>query len=275
MFSMANKQKISSKQNSKIKFVAKLRDRGKRNRAELFIVEGFRECFRAFGSGISFEFLFFCPKFFRNENFDKFVQRVAQEGVDVFELSEDVFQKVSIRDNCDGILAVCKTWQRNLGELKFHENSLFLVVDGIEKSGNLGALMRSAESVNVDAMFVCNPVTDIFNHNVVRTSQGALFSLAIFQAPREEIYNILLRNNISILATSPSALTRYWEVDMRASSAIVVGSEHDGLPEFWLRNDRVTTVSIPQLGHSDSLNVNDAAAIVLYDALRQRLSQKG
>ncbi|MDR3274352.1 MAG: hypothetical protein LBS87_03425 [Puniceicoccales bacterium] len=275
MPSEQSEQKITSKQNQKIKFVAKLRDRSKRNRVGLFIVEGFRECLRAFENGVVFESLFFCAKFFRGNEFEKLVRHIVQTDIDVFELSEDVFEKISLRDGCDGILAICKTWKLSLGELKFRENSLFLVVDGIEKSGNLGALMRSAESANVDAMLVCNSVTDIFNHNVVRASQGALFSLAIFQVSREEAWDILIGNNVGIFATTPSASTRYWEVDMGASSAIIVGSEHGGLPDFWLRDGRVTTISIPQLGCSDSLNVNDAAVIVLYDAIRQRLSQKG
>jgi TrmH family RNA methyltransferase len=132
--------------------------------------------------------------------------------------------------------------------------------------------MRSAESAGVGAMIVCNPVADVFNHNVVRASQGALFSLPILQFSRENALNFLLDNNFFILVTTPSAQTRYWEVDMVKSSAVVVGSEHDGLPKFWLENERTRTISIPQLGCSDSLNVNDAAAIVLYDAIRQRLS---
>jgi TrmH family RNA methyltransferase len=271
---MLSEQKITSKQNPKIKFVAKLRDRGKRNRLGLFIVEGFRECWRAFESGVTFESLFFCAKFFRNGNFDEFVRSVARANVDIFELSGDVFEKISVRSGCDGILAICRTWQSSLQGLKFRENSLFLVVDGIEKSGNLGALMRSAESANVDAMFICNPVADIFNHNAVRTSQGALFSLAIFQTTREEVCEILLKNGVAIFATTPSAQRRYWEADMVPSTAIVVGAEHDGLPEFWLHGDRTTAVSMPQLGRADSLNVNDAAAIVLYDAIRQRLSRR-
>jgi TrmH family RNA methyltransferase len=263
--------KITSKQNPKIKFAMKLRNRSKRERMGLFIVEGFRECLRAFEGGIALEALFFCPKFFRNEMFSTLVQRITQAGVDTSELSGDVFEKVSVRDGCDGILAICKTWTSDHRDMKVHENSLFLVVDGVEKSGNLGALMRSAESANVDAMI--NSATDIFNHNVVRASQGALFSLPLFQIHRNEAYNFLAKNNIFIVATAPSASVRYWEVDMGVPLAIVVGAEHEGLPEFWLR-DRGTVVSIPQLGHSDSLNVNDAAVIVLYDAVRQRLSRR-
>ncbi|MDR2720934.1 MAG: hypothetical protein LBB15_01430 [Puniceicoccales bacterium] len=270
---MQSKWKITSKQNRKIKFAMKVRNRSKREHMQLFIVEGFRECSRAFGSGVIFEELFFCQKFFRDKMFGEFVQNIMQAGIDVFELSSDVFEKISVRDGCDGILAICKTWVSDYREMKVRESSLFLVVDGIEKPGNLGALMRSAESANVDAMVICNSATDMFNHNVVRTSQGALFSLPIFQIHRSEIYDFLIKNNVAIVVTSPSAPARYWEVDMRPPSAIVVGSEHDGLPEFWLHGQS-TAVSIPQLGHSDSLNVNSAAVIVLYDAVRQRLSRR-
>jgi TrmH family RNA methyltransferase len=167
-----------------------------------------------------------------------------------------------VRDGCDGILAICKTWTSDYREMKVRENSLFLVVDGIEKSGNLGALMRSAKAANVDAMIICNTATDIFNHNVARSSQGALFSLPILQISRGEAYDFLVKNNISIVVTAPSAPVRYWEIDMRVPSTIVVGAEHDGLPEFWLR-DGGTVVSIPQHGRSDSLNVKGAAGSVL------------
>jgi TrmH family RNA methyltransferase len=266
-------QRIVSGQNPRVKFAIKLRNRSRRNRTGLFIVEGYRECLRALGGGVAFESLFFCPKFFRDGGFGELVQRISQRDVDAFELSDAAFEKISARSGCDGILAICKAWESNLSELKVRENSLFLVVDGIEKSGNLGALMRSAESANVDAMIVCDPVTDIFNHNAVRTSQGALFSLPIFQVSRGEAHNFLVENGISIVVTSPSAPVRYWEIDMRHSSAVVMGAERDGLPEFWLRSGDVTAVSIPQLGRSDSLNVNDAAVVLLYDAIRQRLSR--
>jgi TrmH family RNA methyltransferase len=269
---MANKQKITSKQNPSIKFIAKLYNRSRRNRTGVFAVEGLRECTSAFGNGIAFKSLFFCPNFFHGGEFSEFVQRAEAANVDVFEVSKDVFEKISIREGCDGILAICKTWGLGIRELKFRRNSLYLVVDGIEKPGNLGALMRSAESANVEAMVICDLVTDIFNHNVIRTSQGALFSLPIIQATREEVHEAFLDNRVAIFASTPSAPTRYWEVDMKPASAIVVGSEHRGLPEFWLRDGKIATISIPQLGRLDSLNVNDAAVIILYDAIRQRLS---
>lgn len=267
---MINANKISSKQNTKVKFVVKLRDRSKRKRIDMFIVEGFREVSRAFDNQIACEFLFFCSEFFKNENFMKLIERAYSMNIALFDVSSEVFEKISVRDGCDEILAICRTWATSLGKIVFRKNSLFLVVDGIEKSGNLGALIRSAESANVDAMFVCNPVTDIFNHNVVRTSQGALFSLPIFVEERSIVQDFLLKNDVNIFATSPSASMRYWEADITGCSAIVVGSEHDGLPDFWLKNEYICKISIPQLGHSDSLNVNDAAVIVLYEAIRQR-----
>ncbi len=261
---------ISSKQNDKIKFVVKLRDRSKRKRFGMFIVEGFRELERALDSNINCEFLFFCPTFFKTEKFEALIKRAHLFNIPAFEVTPEVFKKISGREGCDGILGVCRTWETILDALTLSKNPLLLVVDGIEKSGNLGALIRSAESVGVDAMIVCNPITDIFNQNVVRVSQGALFSLPIVIAERAVVRDFLLVHGITIFATTPVAHTRYWEVDLEQPSAIIVGSEHAGLPDYWLSGTHVKTISIPQCGRSDSLNVNDAAVIILYDAIRQR-----
>lgn len=271
---MINFDKIISKQNPKVKFVVKLRDRSKRKRFKMFIVEGFRELTRALNNNIVCEFLFFCPKFFRDHNFITLVYEVYKANVPVFEVTPEIFKKISVMDGCDGILGVCRTWETDINDIVLSDNPLILVVDGIEKSGNLGALIRSAESVNVDAMIICNPVTDIFNHNVVRTSQGALFSLPVILAEECIVRNFLIEKRMQMLATTPSTSTCYWNVDMRNPLAIVVGSEHNGLSDFWLKDDCVVNVSIPQFGHSDSLNVNDAAVVVMYEAMRQRYQNK-
>ena len=149
--------------------------------------------------------------------------------------------------------------------------SLVLVAEGIEKSGNLGALMRSAESAGVDMMILCDPVTDIFNPNVVRASQGALFNLKIAVTDNISAYNFLKKKKLSLFATTPSSNNYYFDQDFRGPLAILVGSEHDGLSDFWLKNNDVQKVMLPQMGICDSLNVNDAAVIVLYDVIRQRM----
>ncbi|MDE6432227.1 MAG: RNA methyltransferase [Opitutales bacterium] len=263
-------EKITSKQNPKIKFFIKLRDRAKRKRTGMFIVEGFRELTRALDSEIESEFFLFCPKFFKNQEFEKLVERAQMLHIPSFELTADVFEKISIRERCDGILGICHIWETRLDDFIPPKNPLLLVVDGIEKPGNLGALIRSAESAGVDAMIVCSSVTDIFNHNVVRASQGALFSLPIFTADRAEARDFLLKHGLAVLATTPKSSTLYWEINMNRPSAVIVGSEHDGLPDCWLSGDDVQTMAIPQRGLSDSLNVNDAAVVVLYEAVRQR-----
>lgn len=262
--------KITSKQNSKIKFFIKLRDRSKRKRIGLFIVEGYRELTRALNNRIMCECFLFCPKFFKTPEFYELVENVQASNIPLFELSEDVFEKLSIRDGCDGVLGVFHTWEIGLDGIILGNNPLLLVADGIEKPGNLGALIRSAESAGVDAMIVCNQVTDIFNHNVVRASQGALFSLPIVCTDRVTARQFLSANTVNIFSTTPSAEQFYWESNMTGPSAIVVGSEHDGLPDYWFAGENVRTISIPQHGCSDSLNVNDAAVVVLYDAVRQR-----
>lgn len=263
-------EKITSRQNPKIKFFAKLRDRSKRKRAGLFIVEGFRELARALDNNIVCDFFLFCPEFFKNDGFDALVERVQLLNIPSFQLNVDVFEKLSVREGCDGVLGICRTWETNLKNIVLKKVPLLLIVDGIEKPGNLGALMRSAESAGVDAMIICDQVTDIFNHNVVRASQGALFSIQLFVAKREEVRALLSSQKITLFATTPSANMPYWDANFTNPSAIIVGSEHDGLPHYWLSGSEVCTISIPQMGYSDSLNVNDAAVVVLYDAVRQR-----
>ena len=262
---------ITSRNNDRVKFLCKLHDRNKRDRYGLFLIEGVRELTRAlkhkYSSIVS---VFFCEDFFKSDAAYKLVDIAKKSDFEVFALTREVFQKISNRENCDGVLALAKFWK--MEEPKLGQNPLILVAEGIEKAGNLGALIRSAESVGVDLMILCEPVTDIFNPNVVRASQGAVFSLPILILDKDETFNFLVEHRINVFITTPTAKKLYFKCDFTRPSAIIVGAEHDGLSNFWLNNADLEHIVLPQMGKSDSLNVNDAAVVVLYEALRQRIS---
>ena len=261
---------ITSKSNDRIKFLCKLRDHGKRKRYEAFLIEGVRELSRAvLHKRASIMTVFFCESFFKNEETYRLLDQVKNMQIEMVSLSRAVFEKISNREHCDGVIALAKFWTEEVK--KMPDNSFVLVAEKIEKSGNLGALIRSAESAGVDLLILCDPVTDIFNPNVVRASQGAVFSLPILSLTREETLKFLQENRINIFAATPMAEKLYFQCDFRKSTAILVGAEHDGLSEFWLNRRDIEKIALPQNGVSDSLNVNDAAVVILYEVLRQRV----
>jgi TrmH family RNA methyltransferase len=292
---------ISSRHNDRIKFLCKLRDRSKRNRYKMFLIEGLRELSRAIGV-IPIETIFFCRKFFRGEGPEHLLSAADGAGIQLCGVGDDAFEKISNRENCDGLIGLANFWptdlcllqkkqaanSANAGAANSHEifekledvrqkigaaadAKLILVAEGIEKAGNLGALMRSAESAAVDGLILCDPVTDIFNPNVVRSSQGALFRLPIAIGSNLEALGFLIGIDATIFAATPAAENFYFSENFTGATAIVVGSESGGLSDFWLKNDEIKKIALPQLGICDSLNVNDAAVIILYEAIRQRM----
>ncbi|MDR2603110.1 MAG: RNA methyltransferase [Puniceicoccales bacterium] len=265
---------ITSRQNDRIKFLCKLRDRVKRDRHGMFIVEGYRELSRAMDNDIPVDVIFFCEKFFKDLASWDLIQRAGSKNIQICQLGAEVFEKISCRENCDGILGLAKFWHLDFPQVKLSNNALILVAESIEKAGNLGALMRSAESAGADMLILCNPVTDIFNPNVIRASQGAVFSLPTVVTDNEKTLKFLETNAVQIFTTTPSAKNIYFHENFTSPTAIIVGSEHDGLSDFWLKNDGATPIALPQKGMSDSLNVNDAAVIVLYEVVRQRMQKE-
>jgi TrmH family RNA methyltransferase len=240
----------------------------------MFLVEGYRELSRAMDNNISVDTIFFCEKFFRDLVPWDLIQRAESKNIQICQVSGEVFEKISCRENCDGILGLAKFWHLDFPHIKLSDNAFILVAESIEKAGNLGALMRSAESAGADALILCNPVTDIFNPNVIRASQGAVFSLPTVVTNNEKTLEFLRTSAVQIFTTTPPAKNIYFYEDFTSPTAIVVGSEHDGLSDFWLKNDGVIPIALPQNGMSDSLNVNDAAVIVLYEVVRQRMQKE-
>src|SRR5688572_13090870 len=175
-------EKISSLQNPRVKQLVKLRDRRPRDEAGVFLVEGYREVRRALEKGVKLQELYFSPEWFLGENEPALIAEAQAAGAQAFELSKEAFAKVAYRERPDGLLAVAPQWKRGLDDLKLKPEPFLLVVEAIEKPGNLGTILRSADAAGVDALIVCDPVTDLFNPNVVRASTGVLFSVPVVVA---------------------------------------------------------------------------------------------
>ncbi len=266
---MVPAEKISSLQNPRVKQLVKLRDRRPRDEAGVFLVEGYREIRRALEKGVKLTELYFSADWFLGENEPALIAQARTAGATVFELSKEAFAKVAYRERPDGLLAVAPQWRRTLEDLALPAAPFLLVVEAIEKPGNLGTILRSADAAGCHAVIVCDPVTDIFNPNVVRASTGVLFSVPLVVAESEPVRNWLRSRGIRAVATTPAAETLYTTADLRGPLAIVMGSEQYGLSDYWLKQSDLT-VRIPMAGQADSLNVAMATIITLFEAVRQR-----
>lgn len=262
---------LTSLQNPQVKEAVKLQNRRSRDETGLFLIEGYRELKRAVEGGVSIVKLFICEPLFLGENEESLIQTIQEMGGTILKCSEEVFKKLSYRDRPDGLLAIAVQMVITLGALgaQLSENPLLIVAEGIEKPGNLGSIMRSADGVGADGVIVCDKCTDIYNPNVVRSSVGTLFTLPVVEAKGGEAFAWLQERGIKMVATSPAAKVEYTEADLRGPVAIVVGTEQLGLSEIWLKASDIQ-VSIPMKGKADSLNVSTATTLMLYEALRQR-----
>ncbi len=261
---------ITSFSNSRIKEINKLRKRRQRDQAKLMIIEGYREISRAMKSGIMIQELYYCPELFQQQEMNDIIKECEQKNIQLFQCSKAIFEKISYRDTPDGLLALAPQISHGLEVLdSLKENSLIVVAEAVEKPGNLGTILRSADGAGVDAVIVCDRCTDINNPNVIRASTGTIFSIPVVETSTEETIEWLNRNNFKIVATTPHTKELYTDIDMTGPTAIVVGTEKDGLSDKWL-NQNNSEVKIPMLGIADSLNVSTATTILLYEALRQR-----
>ncbi len=266
---MGAPERISSLQNPRVKQLVKLRDRRPRDEAGVFLVEGYREIRRALEKQVALHELYFSSDWFLGENEPALIEQARAAGAQLFELTKEAFAKVAYRERPDGLLAVAPQWRRSLADLNLPAAPFLLVVEAIEKPGNLGTILRSADAAGCDAVIVCDPVTDIFNPNVVRASTGVLFSvpLVVDESPRVQAW--LQAKGIRTVATTPAAEAVYSDVDLRGPLAVIMGSEQYGLSEYWLKHSD-QPVRIPMAGQADSLNVAMATIITLFEAVRQR-----
>ena len=263
-------EKITSLQNSLIKKAQALREASERREQGMTVIDGAREIMRAVKAGIVLDKIFFVND--QQESGNECVRSVLKLSsgkVELVEVSDKVMEKLAYGQRHEGILALARTPLLALKDLKLSDQPLVVVLESLEKPGNLGAVLRTCDGAGVEAVLVCDSKTDIYNPNVIRSSTGIVFSLPVVGAKSEEIVAFLRSRKIMICASTPAAQQVYAQVIFKGAWAIVLGSESEGLSDFWLKAAD-TTVKIPMKGLADSLNVSTSAAIILYEALRQR-----
>ncbi len=261
--------RIESARNERVKLAVRLRDRRARDEEGLTLIEGYRENLRALEAGVRPAAFFFCRDLFLGSNEDDLLRRAAAAGADLLDCAEPVFRRISYRDRPDGLLSIAPIVRRTLADLILPAAPLLLVVESVEKPGNLGTMLRSADAAGADAVVMCDPRTDLYNPNTVRASLGTLFTVPVTVASSPEALSWLRARKVRILAGTPSAERLHFECDMTGPVAIAVGAEQYGLSALWMgaADERVR---IPMLGRCDSLNVASAATLLLYEAVRQR-----
>lgn len=258
---------ITSAQNPKIKRLLQLQQKSsERRKAGLFVVEGIREVERCVEKGYEIDTIFYLNKPMA-ENVSGIIEK--NKGIKLFEVSPTIYEKIAYRGSTEGIIAEVKTKDKTLNDLNLSENPLVVVLESVEKPGNLGAILRSADAAGADALIVCDPLTDLYNPNLIRNSTGAIFSVPCVACTSEECIKFLKENNIQILTAQLQDSELYYDTDMKRGTAIVMGTEATGLTDIW-RKAADAHIRIPMLGITDSLNVSVSAAILLYEAVRQR-----
>lgn len=264
-------KKIMSMQNPRIKGAVKLRGRRERDKTQTFLIEGYRELLRAVEGSAKLQTLFYSPEHFLGSNEKSLIDQIRASNVEVFEVSKEVFAKVSYRDRPDGLIALARQTHQMLADLTVSDNPFILIAEAIEKPGNLGSILRSCDAAGVDALLLCDRCTDIHNPNVVRSSVGTLFSVPVIETTSDAALEWLHKHKIPLICSTPAAEKIYTAVDQKGPVAIAVGTEQLGLSQTWLDAANLL-VRIPMLGHSDSLNVAAATTLLLYEVIRQRTS---
>jgi TrmH family RNA methyltransferase len=264
---------ITSLQNPKVKYAVKLRKRSARDEEGLLLIEGYRELKRALENERVPVTLFYCSELFQGSNEPALIERCRAGGAEVLACSAAVFTKMAYRERPEGLLALASQLIYTLDSLQLPDRPLLLVAEHIEKPGNLGTMLRSADAAGVDAVIVCDRCTDIHNPNVVRASIGTIFAVPVVDARSSEVSDWLKQKGIQVVAATPHTDHDYTAIDYRLPTAVLVGAEQFGLSDFWMQRAE-QQVRIPMRGQCDSLNVAAAATILLYEAVRQRLHFK-
>jgi TrmH family RNA methyltransferase len=260
--------RITSLTNPRVKAAVRLRDRRERDAAGLTIVDGAREILRALDAGARVETAFVAPELIHSSDGAAVFERLRSRP-DTLEVSPAVLEKIAYGDRADGIVLVMPTPDSALDQLPLGDEPLVVVVEGVEKPGNLGAIFRSADAAGASGLIAADPLTDIFNPNAIRASLGTIFTVPVATSTAEETLEWLLGRGIRPVAAVVDAPVGYTVADLTGPVAIVLGSEAGGLSEVW-RDPRVERVAIPMAGVADSLNVSVAAAVLLFEAVRQR-----
>lgn len=260
-------KQISSIQNPFIRQLVLLKDKSRERKISgLFLIEGEREIGLALKGDYNIETILFYPALFSEEQ----INELTTQQINTIEVSKDVYQKLAYRDTTEGIIAVAKTKDLSIAAISFKtKNPLILVAEAPEKPGNIGALLRTADAANIDAVIIANPKTDIYNPNIIRSSVGCVFTNQIATGTTQEIISFFKENKINIYCAALQASVDYHTQDYTKPTAVIVGTEAKGLTNEWLEN-ATQNIIIPMQGKIDSMNVSVAAGILIFEAKRQR-----
>lgn len=258
---------IDSNKNPRIIGLRELAKPRERREQNLFVIEGVQELTLAFEAGYHIQSVYFCAEIIKIHQ----LKKVFKDGTnpEIISVSRSVFEKMAYRKSTGGVLAVAALRAQTLDVLKISSNPLLIVLENVEKPGNLGAILRTADAAGVDAVLICDPQTDIFNPNVIRSSLGCVFTVPLVVTTSAEAIAWMNKKNITICASALSATKPYWSMDYRQSCAIIMGTESSGLSVIWLKQAQEKII-IPMSGKIDSINVSTATAVILFEAIKQR-----
>ena len=265
---------IDSPANPRVKAALRLRERRERDTTGLTLVDGGREALRAMEAGVAVQSAFVCPPLLSTREAKRVAEKLSQSfgpfgaAIEYAEISERAFEKLAYGDRADGVILVVRAPRAGLDDLELGPEPLIVVTEDVEKPGNVGAILRSADAVGADAVIAVGG-TDLFNPNVIRASVGTVFTVPVAAASAADAARWLADKGVRVLASLVDAKRLHVEADLRGPLAIVLGSESAGLSETW-RGPDVEAVRLPMAGVADSLNVSVAAAVLLYEAWRQR-----
>jgi len=258
---------ITSLQNPAIKNIVKLTKSKERLEQQLFVIEGARELSLALQSNYRVEELYLCREMLERSKYPDLLEALPETTV--VEISAAVFAKIAYRENSDGVVALARPKSHRLSDIKLSVNPFIIILEAVEKPGNLGAVLRTADAAAVDAVIICDPQCDLYNPNVIRSGVGGLFTVQTAVCSSEEALAWLRTNGISSYAAELQAADFYQQIDFIHPSAVVMGTEADGLSGFWLDN-ATKRIKIPMRGEIDSLNVSVSTAVITFEAMRQR-----
>ena len=259
-------KKITSIQNSYIKQLLQLQEKSRvRKQSGTFLIEGLREITLAVKGGYSLKTILFVPGIINTPQ----ISSIINNSIECIQITHDVYKKLAYRDTTEGVLAVAVSKELSLDNLKLNKNPLVLVAEAPEKPGNIGALLRTADAASLDAVIIANPKGDLYNPNIIRSSVGCLFTTTIATGTTNEVITFLNKNSISIYAATLQNATAYHEQIYTHPTALVLGTEATGLSQEW-RDAAKQNIMIPMQGEIDSMNVSVAAAVLIFEAKRQR-----
>lgn len=266
-------EKITSAQNPKIKNLKKLEKAGERREQGLILIEGLRESVLAHRAGYIFTALFVCHDLLKQEGEYSLTEiKKGQPGVPVYEVAKSVYDTLAYRETTEGVIATAKPKSHTLHNLQLKNNPLILVIEAVEKPGNLGAMLRTCDAAAVDAVIICDGKTDVYNPNVIRSGIGTIFTNQLAVCETAEAINFLKAKGVTTYAAELSAKEYHFQKNFKTAAAIVVGTEATGLSEQWM-TAADQKIKIPMLGKIDSLNVSVSAGIILFEAVRQRTTE--